>query len=244
MQIITTESHLPYSFATACDISDDGSQISCQCEPGYTGSRCQSCAPGYFGQPEVAGEICRPCNCSGNIDANDAAACDSVTGDCLQCLHNTFGTACNLCAPGFYGDAIVSKNCQSKFEHLMRTQQWFTYTKGCNFSETDCICDKDGTADCDSYVGHCHCQPNVIGEKCDRCEDDHYGFHSGVGCTACECGFASNSTQCDDHTGECRCKPGVTGRQCDRCQRGFWNYTEEGCSCECLICSGIITWLR
>lgn len=121
---------------------------------------------------------------------------------------------------------------------------WFPCTKGFNFSETDCICDKDGTADCDSYVGHCHCQPNVIGEKCDRCEDDHYGFHSGVGCTACECGFASNSTQCDDHTGECRCKPGVTGRQCDRCQRGFWNYTEEGCSCECFIWSVTITGLR
>lgn len=198
------------NFATSCEISTDGARIACKCQPGYTGSRCQSCAAGFFGQPEVKGEICRPCNCSGNIDESDAGACDSVTGDCLQCLNNTSGTACNLCAPGFYGDAVVSKNCQT------------------------CICDVDGTAECDSYVGHCKCHSNVIGEKCDRCEDDHYGFHSGQGCEACDCDYASNSTQCDDHSGECRCKPGVTGRRCDRCMRGFWNYTAEGCtSCAC-----------
>lgn len=92
-----------------------------------------------------------------------------------------------------------------------------------------CICDLSGTEHCDSYVGTCHCHPNVIGQKCDRCEEDHYGFEFGRGCYPCECAIASNSTQCDDHTGECRCKPGVTGRQCDRCLPGYWNYTSEGC---------------
>lgn len=96
----------------------------------------------------------------------------------------------------------------------------------------DCICDKFGTDNCDSYAGTCECHPNVIGSKCDRCKEDHYGFESGQGCLACECGVASNSTQCDDHTGECRCKPGVTGRQCDRCLPGYWNYSPEGCTRE------------
>lgn len=100
-------------------------------------------------------------------------------------------------------------------------------------SLSGCVCDKLGTENCDSYSGTCHCYPNVIGEKCDRCEPDHFGFESGRGCTACDCAVASNSTQCDDNTGECRCKPGVTGRQCDRCLPGFWNYTSEGCLCKC-----------
>lgn len=66
-----------------------------------------------------------------------------------------------------------------------------------------CICDRLGTEHCDSYTGICHCHPNVIGSKCDRCEADHYGFESGQGCTPCDCAVASNSTQCDDNTGSC-----------------------------------------
>lgn len=118
--------------------------------------------------------------------------------------------ACNLCAPGFYGDAIKLKDCQS------------------------CICDELGTEHCDNYIGTCHCHDNVIGDKCDRCEQDHYGFDSGLGCRSCDCAVASNSTQCDDHTGDCRCSPGVTGRQCDRCLPGYFNYTGAGCTpCSC-----------
>lgn len=79
-------------------------------------------------------------------------SCDSVSGECRLCLNNTFGTACNLCAPGFYGDAIRAKDCQS------------------------CICDDVGTRYCDNSNGVCVCLPNVEGEKCDRCAVDHFGF--------------------------------------------------------------------
>ncbi|XP_058121122.1 laminin subunit alpha [Anopheles ziemanni] len=198
------------NFATSCEVSEDGYEIHCACKPGYHGEKCQSCAPGYYGQPQIEGEFCKPCDCSGNINKDEPGACDSVSGECVLCLNNTSGRACNLCAPGFYGDAVHQKDCQS------------------------CICDKLGMAYCDNFVGTCNCLPNVIGEKCDRCEDDHYGFESGRGCTPCDCGIASNSSQCDDHTGKCACKPGVTGRQCDRCEPGYWNYSEQGCvPCSC-----------
>lgn len=29
---------------------------------------------------------------------------------------------------------------------------------------------------CDNRDGQCVCQPNVEGEKCDRCVVNHYGF--------------------------------------------------------------------
>ena len=45
-----------YSFATSCDLSDDGARISCECRPGYYGARCQSCAAGFYGRPEVPGK--------------------------------------------------------------------------------------------------------------------------------------------------------------------------------------------
>lgn len=204
---------LPYetnNFATSCEISESGDEIHCECKPGYTGPRCEACANGFYGQPEKAGDYCKPCECSGNINPAEPGSCDTITGECLLCLNNTFGVACNLCKPGFYGDAVNLKNCQS------------------------CDCEELGTLECDPYEGKCHCHDNVIGDRCDRCEPDHYGYDSGLGCRACDCGVASNSTQCDEHTGKCACKPGVTGRQCDRCAVDHWNYTNEGCQpCRC-----------
>lgn len=43
------------SFASACEVSADGEKISCECNEGYFGARCQSCAAGYFGRPESLG---------------------------------------------------------------------------------------------------------------------------------------------------------------------------------------------
>lgn len=124
------------SFATACNVSSDGEEIQCACRDGYIGTRCQSCAPGFYGRPEdagknnvdmiknfkcdrsisflILGDYCKPCQCSGNINPKDPSSCDTVTGDCLRCLNNTFGEACALCAPGYYGDAVGLKDCQCK----------------------------------------------------------------------------------------------------------------------------------
>lgn len=91
-----------------------------------------------------------------------------------------------------------------------------------------------GTSECNSFTGLCQCQPNVIGEKCDRCAPDHYGFSQCQGCRSCSCGQASESSQCDDNTGQCRCRPGAAGLRCDRCASGSWNYSPAGCqSCNC-----------
>ncbi|KAJ8738019.1 hypothetical protein PYW08_000614 [Mythimna loreyi] len=204
---------MPYvsnNFAIGCDLSENGSLISCQCKPGYGGARCEFCAAGYYGVPELVGDYCKPCNCSGNINPNDPGSCDSITGDCLKCVNNTAGAACNLCAPGFYGDAIFSKNC------------------------TACSCDEFGMERCDPATGTCVCRPGVIGDRCDQCSPNHYGLNSGQGCTPCDCGIASESAQCDHNTGQCNCSKGVTGKHCDQCAAGYWNYTKEGCDhCNC-----------
>lgn len=196
------------NFATGCEVNDEGNKISCDCLPGYYGARCEACAAGYYGNPEVYGDYCKLCECSGNIDTNQIGSCDSITGQCLQCLNNTYGEACNLCAPGYFGDAVERKDCRS------------------------CVCDECGMEHCDSYSGQCFCQENVIGEQCDRCAPDHYGFSACEGCRACECGPASESSQCDEETGQCKCMPGVTGRRCDQCIQGYWNYGPDGCTCK------------
>lgn len=74
------------------------------------------CAPGYYGNPLLIGSSCKKCDCSGNSDPNLIFEdCDDVTGQCRNCLRNTTGFNCELCAPGYYGDARRAKNCTGTY---------------------------------------------------------------------------------------------------------------------------------
>uniref|UniRef100_A0A4W5RDH4 Laminin EGF-like domain-containing protein n=1 Tax=Hucho hucho TaxID=62062 RepID=A0A4W5RDH4_9TELE len=89
--------------------------MQCLCMPGYAGAQCQRCAPGFYGNPMVIGSTCQPCHCHDNTDPNMLFSdCDGLTGECHSCMHNTAGTHCEICGPGFYGDAVTARNCTSK----------------------------------------------------------------------------------------------------------------------------------
>ena len=202
------------NFATSCEVSDDGLNVKCDCKPEYVGLTCDSCAAGHYGRPHELGDYCKPCECNGNIDPSNPAACDSVSGICQLCLNDTFGPACEICKPGYYGDALIRKDCKS------------------------CSCDSCGTARCDNFNGNCVCKSNVVGQLCDQCKKDHYWIDHAAGacdgCTPCGCQNASLSTGCDPFSGQCQCAPGVGGRTCDHCEPGYWKYSPDGCtSCNC-----------
>ncbi|XP_010280586.1 PREDICTED: laminin subunit alpha-3, partial [Phaethon lepturus] len=71
----------PYTnrFATGCVAN--GEEIQCLCKEGYTGVRCERCAPGYFGNPQKYGGYCQKCNCNNN---GQLAGCDHLTGECFN----------------------------------------------------------------------------------------------------------------------------------------------------------------
>lgn len=197
------------NFATACEITQEG-EVKCKCKPGYVEPRCDYCSAGYYGTPYETGDYCKPCECNNNIDPTVVGSCDSVSGECLKCLNNSFGPACEICKPGFYGDAIKDKNCQK------------------------CNCDECGMDYCDHSSGACVCKPNVVGEQCDQCRKDYFGLNSCKGCQPCNCANASLTTACDPESGQCTCAPGVYGRTCDQCEPGYWKYGPDGCtSCNC-----------
>ncbi|XP_066526408.1 laminin subunit alpha-5 isoform X2 [Hoplias malabaricus] len=198
------------NFAIGC--VEKPNQMQCLCMPGYAGPKCERCAPGYYGNPMVIGSTCQPCNCNGNSDPNMLfQTCDTITGECQDCMHNTAGPHCEICAPGFFGDAITAKNC------------------------TRCNCSPCGTASCDPYTGQCHCKPGVNGVHCDHCGLGAFGFESCAGCLQCDCNAAAALVQsCDKVTGSCACQPGVNGPNCQQCAPGYWNYTSDGCMrCDC-----------
>ncbi|XP_073731136.1 laminin subunit alpha-5 [Misgurnus anguillicaudatus] len=186
--------------------------MQCLCMPGYAGSKCERCAPGYYGNPMVIGSTCQPCNCNGNSDSNMLFSdCHPLTGECQSCMHNTAGVHCEICAPGFYGDALIAKNC------------------------TRCNCSPCGTAHCDPHTGQCHCKPGVAGAQCDRCENGAFGFDSCTGCQKCDCDAAAALVQpCDPVSGSCSCQSGVNGPNCRQCAPGYWDYGPNGCKkCDC-----------
>ncbi|XP_067833792.1 laminin subunit alpha-3 isoform X2 [Heptranchias perlo] len=67
------------NFATRC--GEINGILQCFCKSGYTGSRCERCAPGYFGNPLEIGSECRRCQCGHSNSAN----CDPLTGQCGNC---------------------------------------------------------------------------------------------------------------------------------------------------------------
>uniref|UniRef100_A0AAZ3P6S1 Laminin subunit alpha-5 n=1 Tax=Oncorhynchus tshawytscha TaxID=74940 RepID=A0AAZ3P6S1_ONCTS len=198
------------NFAVGC--VEKLNRMQCLCMPGYAGPQCQRCAPGFYGNPMVIGSVCQPCHCHDNTDPNMLFSdCDGLTGECHSCMHNTAGTHCEICGPGFYGDAVTARNC------------------------TRCNCSPCGTASCDRHTGQCQCKQGVTGPHCDRCQDGAFGYESCSGCRRCDCDAAAALVQpCDPRTGSCACQPGISGPNCRQCAPGYWDYRPEGCrKCQC-----------
>ncbi|XP_043530958.1 laminin subunit alpha-2 [Chiloscyllium plagiosum] len=200
------------NFSPTCHLDSRGEIICDQCAHGYAGSRCDRCSEGFFGRPNKPGGLCQPCQCNYNLDLSVPGSCNSLTGECLRCIEGVSGQFCDQCAEGFFGDAVVARNCRP------------------------CDCHVNGSVAelCDKQTGQCQCKHNVVGRQCDHCLSETYYLHSSRGCIPCNCNsFGSKSFDCDDK-GQCRCQPGVAGQKCDRCGLGFYHFQEGGCiPCEC-----------
>ncbi|XP_050312326.1 laminin subunit gamma-1-like isoform X2 [Anthonomus grandis grandis] len=207
-----------------CVQLDEEVTMCTECPAGYSGPKCDLCSDGYFGDPRGRfgpPSQCLPCDCNENIDPNAIGNCNSTSGECLRCIYNTGGRRCEVCLPGFFGNALVlpkgdCKRCQC---HPLGTIED----------------PEEGEPRCDQTTGACACKDHVIGTNCDQCETGYFKLLSGEGCHSCNCDpIGAFNQSCDLVTGQCFCRVGVTGLRCDHCEARKYGFSLEGCrECEC-----------
>ncbi|XP_062292940.1 laminin subunit alpha-2 [Scomber scombrus] len=187
------------NFSPTCHLGEEGELLCDQCQPGYTGPRCDRCSNGYYGQPTVPGGSCQPCDCHGNLDLSVPGSCNPITGQCLRCRQGYGGAACDNCAEGYYGDAITARNCQP------------------------CQCHANGSVSelCNKENGQCQCRENVVGRQCDECVPNCWWDAERQECMPCRCSPHGSISQRCDVEGRCICRPGFVGRRCDLRRQGY-----------------------
>ncbi|KAM4562148.1 laminin subunit beta-1 isoform 1-T2 [Odontesthes bonariensis] len=203
----------------SCLADQASNQIICNCKQGYTGPRCDQCAPGYYGNPEQPGGQCLPCECNNNIDPQDPESCDRRTGRCLRCLYHTDGPSCAFCELGHYGNALT-QDCRRCTCVTAGTLQ-----SAC----------QDGQCHCDRQTGACPCRENVISHNCDQCAANYWNYGQDSGCEPCNCHPQhSLGTHCNMFTGQCHCQAGFGGKQCTECEQFHWGDPRVQCQeCNC-----------
>ncbi|KAG5280371.1 hypothetical protein AALO_G00088350 [Alosa alosa] len=79
------------SFALGC--MQVGNVFECVCKQGYAGTKCEKCAPGYYGNPLLPHGKCQPCNCR----HGDPNKCHPTTGECENPNGSDDCQECDVC---------------------------------------------------------------------------------------------------------------------------------------------------
>ncbi|XP_061672045.1 multiple epidermal growth factor-like domains protein 9 isoform X2 [Syngnathoides biaculeatus] len=106
-----------------CHTDPSGFPVCDQCLHHYSGPLCDHCSAGFY----KASGACVPCDCSGNADLQGPRQlCNPDTGHCFRCINNTTGPQCQLCAPGFAGDARAHNCSRLMAQHIPTPAGWTT----------------------------------------------------------------------------------------------------------------------
>ncbi|KAM6948734.1 laminin subunit alpha-3-like [Aplochiton taeniatus] len=160
------------SFAVGCREGSAGLQ--CMCKQGYSGDKCERCAPGYYGNPLATAGSCRPCNCKGN--GNN---CDSKTGVCRNPLPKDTNTdeqcqECDNCAQTLLSDL------EKLDEELARIKAELDSASASAGSQDRLKKLEKAIADTKTLVNKFSATVNSQEAKVDQLEDDSRGLSDDI----------------------------------------------------------------
>ncbi|XP_078327493.1 uncharacterized protein LOC111112924 [Crassostrea virginica] len=208
------------------------SKLTGRCDDGcsnyWTGTFCEKCPLGYYG--DDCNTVCG--KCAGND------VCNNHTGDCHgECLGNWQKPKCNECSDGYYGNNC-DITCGFCLQGSVCNKLNGTCENGCinHFKEPRCAVCRDGfynsrctsqcgkcvnDAPCDKVTGECRngCQQHFEPPLCQVCEEGFYNRR----CNSL-CGKCLNNEPCDKVTGECRngCQLYFNPPLCQECSDGYY----------------------
>lgn len=184
-----------------CADSDTG--VTCGCEAGYDGTRCDECIPTHFAAADgqcLEREACASDTC------NNRGTCTDTTGliDCA-CDATYGGDRCEACYPGYVelnGACVLAQMCQAG------------------------TCFGKGTCDDSTGLVACTCEPGYAAPFCDGCAIGH----TGADCLTCETGYTDVNGVC---TAMCADGYYVAAEVCDDGNTDPSNGTTDFCSTDC-----------
>ncbi|KAM7367692.1 hypothetical protein PAMP_013975 [Pampus punctatissimus] len=215
----------------------------CSCPPGYAGTSCEGCVPGFRRvNGDLYNGVCEACHCHGH-----GTQCHEVTGHCLDCSHHTTGPHCDTCLQGYYGNATRGSPvdcqpcaCPLNLPGNKCTNGYYGQPTVPGGSCQPCNChgnlDLSIPDSCNPNTGQClRCRQGYGGVTCDSCAEGYYGDAiTAKNCQPCQCHTnGSVSEVCNKVNGQCECRDNVVGRQCDECMPQTHGITTGG---QCVPC--------
>ncbi|XP_060666589.1 laminin subunit alpha lam-3 isoform X2 [Drosophila nasuta] len=206
----------------------------CICPAGYTGLSCEGCAFGYkriyenSTDHQLLGK-CIPCPCNGHSNS-----CDLQSGNCGDCMHNTFGERCERCQLGFYGNPLQGTPHDCKRCACPLSEESNNFSPSCQLKSYNYM-DLNPQFELIEHAEYIctQCPEGYTGDHCQVCDDGYYGnpMQLGSSCQRCNC----EGGPCNVTTGACiTCQGNTEGWHCERCKLGHWGDPAVGCEpCHC-----------
>ena len=188
---------------------------SCTCDVGYSGSACDKCAYGYFG--DAAQGQCSECPGGAANPCNGRGSCHATTGQCACVSGWDDHSNCTACTSGFWGSRCYS--CPRS------VSSGIAGAASASPSSSE-ICSGSGTcSDGLGGSGECTCATNFVGQACGSCKHGHFGPDCQSCPTSSDGAVCSNLGVCSGDgsqkgSGKCLCFPRFAGDKCDKCIAG------------------------
>lgn len=179
-----TADNAPQCVHGSCAV--DNGFAGCQCEAGYTGVLCESCAVGY--QDNDGDGICAKACAGGGVDCGAHGTCSDQSGAAVcTCDEGYAGASCDTCAETHQDhdhDGQCAPTCES----------------------AQLGCSGHGSCDDQSGAPSCVCAQGYTGDDCGTCADGYQdNDHDGTCETTCATVSCGEHSVCSDSSGTAAC---------------------------------------